>query len=88
MNPIQRKYGEATTVYFPIYTAAGDELYGVSETFVTPAPPNFTSGIFTGSVTIIGGTGRFAEATGGWDFVNASYDGPNSVWQIDGSITY
>jgi predicted metal-binding membrane protein len=30
MNPIQRKYGEATTVYFPIYTAAGDELYGVS----------------------------------------------------------
>ncbi len=66
----------------------GDELYGVSETFVTPAPPTFTSGIFTGSVTIIGGTGRFAEATGGWDFVNASFDGPNSVWQIDGSITY
>ena len=30
MNPIQRKYGEATTVYFPIYTAAGDELYVVS----------------------------------------------------------
>jgi len=30
MNPIQRKYGEATTIYFPIYTAAGDELYAVS----------------------------------------------------------
>lgn len=30
MNPIQRKYGEATTIYFPIYTAAGDELYEVS----------------------------------------------------------
>ena len=30
MNPIQRKYGEATTIYFPIYTAAGDEFYETS----------------------------------------------------------
>ena len=70
-------------------TPNGDELYGVSETFVTPDPTtDFNTGTFTGTVTIVGGTGRFAEATGGWDFVNASYDGPNSVWQIDGSITY
>jgi len=30
MNPIQRKYGEATTIYFPIYNTAGDELYHVT----------------------------------------------------------
>jgi len=27
MNPIQRKYGEATTIYFPVYNTAGDEFY-------------------------------------------------------------
>lgn len=70
-------------------TPNGDELYGKSETFVSPDPTTeFNTGTFTGTVTIVGGTGRFAEATGGWDFVNASFDGPNSVWQIDGSITY
>lgn len=67
-------------------TPNGDELYGLSETFV--APETDVSGTFTGTVTIVGGTGRFADATGGWNFVNASYDGPNSVWEIDGSITY
>jgi len=30
MNPIQRKYGEATDIFFPIYNTAGDELYLVN----------------------------------------------------------
>ena len=75
--------------YNTIYvTPNGDELYGFSETFVTPAPPTFTTGTFTGTVEIVGGTGRFDDASGGWDFVNASFVGDNSTWQIDGSITY
>ena len=70
-------------------TPNGDELYGESVTFVRPDPTTgFTTGTFTGTVTIVGGTGRFYGATGGWEFVDASFDGPNSVWQIDGSITY
>ena len=30
MNPIQRKYGVATDIFFPVYNTAGDELYQVS----------------------------------------------------------
>ena len=69
-------------------TPNGDELYGLSETFVTPDFTTENSGTFTGSVTIVDGTGRFADAEGRWDFVNASYDGPNSTWEIDGWISY
>ena len=75
--------------YNTIYIAPnGDELYGLSETFVTPAPPTFTSGSFYGSVTIDGGTGRFEDAEGGWDEINGSFDDAGSSWQIDGSISY
>ena len=73
-------------------TPNGDVLIGLSKTFVIPDTdlddPDRSFGTFTGTVKIVGGTGRFADAEGSWDFVNASYEGPNSTWQIDGSITY
>lgn len=75
--------------YILIYVAPnGDELYGESDILVTPDPQNFDNGSFTGGVVVTGGTGRFENASGSWDYDNGFYIGPNSSWEIDGEITY
>ena len=65
-----------------VFTAAnGDELIGtVAGGFVSPTTA-------TGTYTFTGGTGRFANATGGADFVVTTPDGANFTVEFKGTLS-
>ena len=77
------------TTYEVNYIGAhGDEIRTFEHVFLTPTAPDFSTGVFTGTITIIGGTGRFENATGFMEFVDANWVGVNSTWGLVGEITY
>jgi hypothetical protein len=65
-----------------VFTAAsGDELHGtVQGGFVSPTTA-------TGTYTFTGGTGRFANATGGADFVVTTPDGAHFTVEFNGTLS-
>jgi hypothetical protein len=65
-----------------VFTAAnGDELFGTVEGgFVSPTR-------VTGTYTWTGGTGRFANATGGADFVISTPDGVHFSVEFNGTLS-
>ena len=81
----------ATITYNEVLVAAnGDKVFSNSiVNIVGDVETGGATGIFTGSVIITGGTGRFNGASGAYDFVNGKFfaDG-TSAWSISGSITY
>lgn len=64
----------------------------VTEEFTTIVfdDDTFVTGIFVGHVVIDpdASTGKFAGATGTMVFMNASFDGDESTWELEGEITY
>ena len=82
-----------TTVYRSVYVAAnGDELHATERVIITFTEER--SGTFegTGEVNGADSTGRFAGASGGWDFMNGIFDalpgGAGASWTMEGEITY
>jgi len=81
--------GSLQTVYLVNYIGAhGDEIHSTDYVTIIPDCPTCTTGTFEGTLVINGGTGRFVDAKGDMVFVNATYDGPNSTWELVGTITY
>jgi len=69
--------------------AHGDAIHTVEHVFIWLDPATeFTTGTFDGTIEIVGGTGRFEEATGWMNFVNATFVGDESTWELVGEITY
>jgi len=69
--------------------AHGDAIHTVEHVFIWLDPATeFTTGTFDGTIKIMGGTGRFAEATGWMNFVDATFVGDESTWGLVGEITY
>lgn len=69
--------------------AHGDAIHTEEHVFIWLDPAtDFTTGTFDGTIDIIGGTGRFAEADGWMNFVDATFVGDESTWELVGEITY
>ena len=71
--------------------AHGDAIHTVEDVYITITGENEAGefiGIFDGTITIVGGTGRFEEATGWMNFIDATFVGSASTWGLDGEITY
>lgn len=70
--------------YSSFYVAAnGDTLYASEDVWI-----DFSTGTFMGTAVIMGGTGRFADASGSWELTNGTFDGVGASWEIIGEITY
>ncbi len=83
--------GKIISVYEVNYIGAhGDEIRTREYTTIifNPEDPTFNTGTFEGTIDIIGGTGRFEGATGNMVFVDASFIGSKSTWEVVGEITY
>lgn len=81
--------GVIVSVYEVNYIGAhGDEIRTRENVTIIPDDPTFATGTFEGTIEIIGGTGRFENATGSMEFVDAIFVGPNSTWELVGEITY
>jgi hypothetical protein len=83
--------GKIVSVYEVNYIGAhGDEIRTRENTTIifNPEDPTFNTGTFEGAIEIIGGTGRFEGATGNMVFVDASFIGSKSTWEVVGEITY
>ncbi|MBD0851169.1 hypothetical protein [Maribacter arenosus] len=83
--------GKIVSVYEVNYIGAhGDEIRTRENTIIifNPEDPTFNTGTFEGTIEIIGGTGRFEGATGNMVFVDASFIGSKSTWEVVGEITY
>lgn len=77
------------TIYNVNYIGAhGDEIRTRENTTIIFDDATFVTGIFVGTIEIIGGTGRFEGATGNMVFVDASFIGSKSTWEVVGEITY
>lgn len=77
------------TVYLVNYIGAhGDEIQTREMVTITFDDDTFFTGSFDGDIEIIGGTGRFEEATGHMVFVDARFEGSVSTWEVVGEITY
>ena len=81
--------GIIISVYEVNYIGAhGDEIRTREYVTIIPDDPTFATGSFEGTIEIIGGTGRFENATGSMEFVDARFVGANSTWRLVGEITY
>lgn len=94
-NPISCSVNEAFTeissVYEVNYVAAnGDEVFTVEDVTIifNLDDPTFSTGIFEGTVEIVGGTGRFEGASGNMVFVGATFGPEGSTWRLEGEISY
>ncbi len=78
------------SVYRVNYIGAhGDAIHTVEYPFLVLDPATeFTTGTFSGEIVIDGGTGRFENATGMMKFVDASFVGDESTWEVVGWIEY
>jgi hypothetical protein len=85
-------FDRATTVYHVNYVAAnGDELHTVEDVlliFNLVDYPDYSVGSFEGTIEIVGGTGRFKNASGNMVFVDAIFGPEGSSWELEGEITY
>ncbi len=81
----------ATISYTEVWVAAnGDKVFSNTIIYIVgDTETGGTTGTWTGSGIITGGTGRFDGATGKWDFSNTRFfaDG-TSTWSISGEIIY
>ena len=81
--------GQIVSEYLVNYIGAhGDEIQTREYVTIIPDDETFATGSFEGTIDIIGGTGRFENATGNMVFVDARFDGPISTWRVVGEITY
>jgi hypothetical protein len=84
--------GILITTYEVNYIGAhGDEIRTLDNTTIIcddPNDPTCPTGTFEGTIEIIGGTGRFEGATGNMVFVDGSFIGSKSTWEVMGEITY
>ncbi|MCJ7468197.1 MAG: hypothetical protein MUO53_16075 [Maribacter sp.] len=85
-------FDEATTVYEVNYVGAnGDEIHTVENVtliFNLAEYPDYSVGTFEGTIEIVGGTGRFANATGHMVELDATFGPGGSSWRLEGEITY
>lgn len=81
--------GSLQTVYKVNYIGAhGDEIQTVESVTLICGNLDCSEGTFEGTIEIVGGTGRFEGAEGNMVFVDATFVGPNSTWELVGEITY
>ncbi len=81
--------GSLQTVYEVNYIGAhGDEIHTVENVTIICGNLECSEGTFEGTIEIVGGTGRFEDADGYMEFVDATFVGPISTWELVGRITY
>ena len=79
------------TIYRVNYIGAhGDAIHTIENTIIIFDDASFETGRFEGTVTVDpdNSTGRFAGATGNMVFVDATFVGSKSTWELVGEITY
>jgi len=81
--------GTLETFYLVNYIGAhGDEIRTEETVTIIFDDDTFLTGTFEGTIKIVGGSGRFEGATGNMVFVDASFVGSVSTWEVVGEIRY